>query len=244
MYNATVNDSEMLTVAHVPQNATQLRRHSFLDCGSVSGTYADSLHLLVLVQSLLRLVVCRLQVEHDLLHGARESIWGLVLIGKVNYEAVVTADVHTRVGRAQHSDRMRHPALSDLLVVGPQCHFPAGARLWLVGLEQHLHAHIASRDLLRGHLLVGLDAQERIGVVQQALVVDPQPESAYEVGVGNDDALGASVWHVQLGLDGVRSPGDTRNHTVLHVLDVPVERVAGDRGQRRQDPEEDAQSAE
>ena len=81
-------------------------------------------------------------------------------------------------------------------------------------------------------------------MVQQALVVDPQPEAANEVGVGDDDALGTSVRHVQLRLDSVRPPGDTGDHTVLHVLDVPVERVAGDRGQRRQDPEEDAQSAE
>ena len=206
--------------------------------------YADSLHLLVLVQSLLRLVVRRLQVEHDLLHGACEGIRSLVLVGEVDDQAVVAADVHARVGREEHRHRTWHPALADLLVVGPQRHVAAGARLGLVGLEQHLHGHVAGRDLLRGHLLVGLDAQERVGVVQQALVVDPQPEAADEVGVGDDDALGTSVRHVQLRLDSVRPPDDAGDHAALHVLDVPGERVAGDRGQRRQDAEEDAQSAE
>ena len=45
-------------------------------------------------------------------------------------------------------------------------------------------------------------------MVQQTLVIDPESEAADEVGVGNDDALGASLGNVQLGFDGVRSPLD------------------------------------
>ena len=217
-----------------------LRRHSFLDCGSASGSLADGLHLRMLVQGLLRLVVRWLQVEHDLLHSTREGVRGLVLVGTVDDEAIVAANVHARVGREEHGHRPRHLALADLLVVRPQRDVATGARLVLVGLEQHLHRHVAGRDLLRGHLLVGLDTQERVGVVQQTLVVDPQPVAADEVGVGDDDALGTAGRHVEIRLDGVRPPHDAGDDAKLHVLDIPGEGEAGDRGQRRQDAEEDA----
>src|SRR6266487_7166303 len=133
-YSATINNSLSLTVAHVPQNAAQLRRHSFLDCGSASGTLADGLHLRVLVQGLFHLLVRRLQVEHDLLHGACKDILSLVLVGAVDDEAVVAANVHARVGRESNRNRVRHPTLANLLVVRPQRDVATGARLVLVGL--------------------------------------------------------------------------------------------------------------
>ena len=236
----TVRNLLSLTVAHIPQEVAPAWETPLLDCGSAGSPLPDSLHLRVLVQGLLRLLVRRFQVEHDLLDGAREGVRGLGLVGEVDDEAVVAANVHARVGRAQDRHRMRHPAFADLLVVRPQRDLATGARLGLVGLEEHAHGHVTCGDLLRRHLLVGLDTQERIGVMQQALVVDPQPEAADEVGVGDDDALSTSFRYVQLCLDGVRPPGDTGDHAVLHVLDVPGEGVAGDRGQWRQDPEEDA----
>ena len=43
-------------------------------------------------------------------------------------------------------------------------------------------------------------------MVQPALVVDPQTEAADEVGVGDDDPLGARVGQVELGFNGVGAP--------------------------------------
>ena len=76
------------------------------------------------------------------------------------------------------------------------------------------------------------------------VVVDPQPEPADEVGVGDDHAFGAACRDVELGLDGVRAPEDAGDHTALHVLDVAGEGEPGDRGQRRQDAEEDREAPE
>ena len=81
-------------------------------------------------------------------------------------------------------------------------------------------------------------------MVQQACAVDPQPEPTDEVGVGDDDALGSAVGHGQLGLNGVRPPADARDHAALHVLDVPCERVARDRRQRRQDAKDEREAPE
>ena len=137
-----------------------MQASTFLDCGSASGTHAHGLHRFVLVQSLLRLHVRGLQVEHHLLHGAREGVGSLVLVGKVDDEAIVAADVHARVGRESNRNRVRHPTFADLLIVCPQRDVATCAWLVLVRLEQHLHRHIASGNLLRRYLLVGLDTQE------------------------------------------------------------------------------------
>ena len=51
------------------------------------------------------------------------------------------------------------------------------ARLGLVGLEEHLDLHVARRDAARWNLLVRLDAEERVGVVQQAVLVRPRARS-------------------------------------------------------------------
>src|SRR6266498_3463514 len=123
-------------------------------------------------------------------------------------------------------------------------HGSGGARFGLVGLEQHLHRYRAGRDFLGGGLLVGLHPQERVGVVQHPVVVDPQPETADEVGVGHQHPLGAGLGHVKFGLDGVGPPEDAGHHAALDVLHIAGERQPGDGGQRRQDAEEDREPPE
>ena len=81
-------------------------------------------------------------------------------------------------------------------------------------------------------------------MVELALLVHPEPEAADEVGVREDHALGAALGDLELRLDRVRAPCDAGDEPLLHVLDVARERVAGDRRQRREDAEEDADGAE
>ena len=104
------------------------------------------------------------------------------------------------------------------LSFGPERHLAARARLGLVGLEEHLHRHVAGRDRLGRGLLVRLDAEELVGVVEQAVLVDPQREAADEVGEGDEDALGAAVGHVDVGLDRVRPADDPRDHRRLDTF--------------------------
>jgi hypothetical protein len=73
----------------------------------------------------------------------------------------------------------------------------------LVRVEEHRHGDRPGRDLLGGDLLAGFHAEEGVGVVQHPGAVDPQPEPAGEVGVGDDGLLGAGLGHLEVGLDGV-----------------------------------------
>src|SRR5271157_1550355 len=86
---------------------------------SAGGAVADGLHLRVFVQGLL-VIGCRgLEVEHDLLHGSGEGVRGLVLIGEVDDQAVVAADVHACVAGEGNRDGVGHHAFADLPLVGP-----------------------------------------------------------------------------------------------------------------------------
>ena len=84
-------------------------------------------------------------------------------------------------------------ALAHGFVADEQSHLAAAARLGLVGLEQHLHADVAGGQLLRCDLLVGLDAEQGVGVSQQAILADPEREAPDEVGVGDDHSFGAAL---------------------------------------------------
>src|SRR6516225_9614123 len=77
----------------------------------------DCLPLLVLVQRLLGLVVSRLEVEDDLLHGAGKGVWSSLLVGAVDDQAIVAANVHAAVAGKTEEDRLVHPTLADLLPV-------------------------------------------------------------------------------------------------------------------------------
>ena len=98
---------------------------------------------------------------------------------------------------------------------------------------------VPGRDRLGRDVLVALDAHHRVGVVQQAVLVDPEREAAHLVRLGDDHALGALRGTRELRLDRVGAAVDARDHPGRDVLDVAVERVRRDRRHRRQDPEED-----
>ena len=124
-------------------------------------------------------------------------------------------------------------AFADLPVVGPERDLATGARFGRVALEEHIHGDVAGGDRLRGDLLEGVDAQERVGVGQEALLVDPKRVAADEVGTGDDHALGAAAGDVQSRLDGLRASLDAGRHAALDVLHVAGQAQPGDGRQRR-----------
>ena len=65
-----------------------------------------------------------------------------------------------------------------------------------------------------------------------APLVHPEREAADEVGERAQDALGAALGDVDVGLDRVRAPVDARDHRGRDVLDVAGELEPGGRGHR------------
>lgn len=114
-----------------------------------------------------------LEVEDDLGDGPGERIGRLVLIAAVNDQAVVAADVHAGIGGKGQRHRLGQLTLSDQPIVGPERHPTTGGGDGLMGIEQHPHRDIPGGERLAGHLPVGFDAQEGVGVVQVPLFVDP-----------------------------------------------------------------------
>ena len=138
-------------------------------CGSVT----DGLDLGMFVQGFFVLVDGGLEVEHHLFHGPGEGVGGQVLVGTVDHEPVVASDVQASVAGERYRDGTGHLALADQLAVRPQGHRSAGPGLGLVRVEQHLHPHVTRGNGLGRCLLVGLHAEEGVGVVQDPVVVDP-----------------------------------------------------------------------
>ena len=71
----------------------------------------------------------RLDVEHDLLHGAGERERLPILVGQIHHATVVPADVHPRVRREPDRDGVVHPPLPDRSVIDEQRHLAPGRRL-------------------------------------------------------------------------------------------------------------------
>ncbi len=179
----------------------------------------------------------RLDVEGDLLHGARERERLLVLVVAVDDAAVVASDVHPRVAGEPDRHGVVHPPFADGPVVDVQRHFAAGRRRRAVGRELHAHGHVAGREILLGDLFEGEHAHHRVGVGELA-VLDVEREPAEVVGFGDDHAFGAAFGHDEVCSDRVRAVVDPRDHAGHHVLDIAAELERRLLRDRRQDAEE------
>ena len=158
---------------------------------------------LVRVQILFGFHMGRLKIKDNLLYYTCEGIGNLFFVSEIDYTAVVATNIHSGIGRESYRHGLIHPTFTDLLAVGPQGHFAAGTRLGLIGFEQKLDRYITGRERLIRDLPVYLHTQERIGMAEQTLLIDPQRETSHEVTVGYDDAFGAICRNLQISLDGV-----------------------------------------
>ncbi len=140
--------------------------------------------------------VAGFEVEHDLLHRPREGVRRLVLVGAGRRRG------RCRGSRPCRRRRTAASAPSCSTRPSPICSpfaqsvtSPPVPGFGSSASNSIFDAHVARRERRRRRLLVALDAEERVGVVEHALLVDPEPEPADEVGVRDDDALGAAVGH-------------------------------------------------
>src|SRR3954452_16102752 len=133
-------------------------------------------------------VQVRRNVEDDLLDGAGEGERCPVGVAAVGYQAVVLAHIEPRVAAEAERDGVLQPALAHLLTVDVQEDVPGGRRLGLVGREHELDMHVAGGQYAVGHLAVLEDAEERVGVLELA-VLDVEREATQVGAVRDDDAL-------------------------------------------------------
>jgi hypothetical protein len=60
--------------------------------------------------------------------------------------------------------------------------------------SKSMRTDVAGRDLRGGGLFECLHAQQRVGVVQHSLIVDPEPVSTDEIGIRDDHPPRRSGW--------------------------------------------------
>ncbi len=77
-----------------------------------------------------------------------------------------------------------------------------GAGRGLVGLDEHREPDVTGGDGLGRGLLVGVNAEELVGVVEVSVLIHSERDAADEVRECHQHALGAALGHVHVGLDG------------------------------------------
>ena len=170
-------------------------------------------------------VRARLQVEDDLLDRARERVRRLVLVGEVDDETVVAADVHAR--------RRTWRASAPSCRAGPRRSARRSPRASpsppLPGLVSSASNSIftltspAGSGLVDVCLYVSTPRNEYVWLSRpfsSTQSAKPPMKSA----LATMHALGAALGHLQLRLDRVRAPLDARHEALLDVLDVARER--------------------
>ena len=84
-----------------------------------SNTCRYSMKRRVLVEGLFILMCARLQIKDYLFNLSRKGIGCEIFVGKIDYETVVTADIHACIGSSKHRDGVLNPPFADLFVVCP-----------------------------------------------------------------------------------------------------------------------------
>ncbi len=149
-------------------------------------------------ESLLRrdhvIVIVLLEVDLHPVHFAAELVAGRPVVRR-HWRAGLLADVAGLVSGERHRHGPLDAALADGLAVDVERHAAALGDTAAVVLELHPHLVIPGRDRLRRLDERHVDAEEVVAVLQLAALGVEAP-AVDAAALGDDDALGAGLRHV------------------------------------------------